>query len=319
MAIQTNTFLVYSAKGVREDLTNEIVNISPEETPFVSNIGRSKAKSTLHEWQTDALTSAAANAKLEGEDYNSVGLDAVTATARIGNYVQISAKTVIISGTQDEVDKAGRKSELAYQVAKKGKELKRDVEFILLSNQGAVAGNSTTARKTGSILAFIKSNVSLGAGGVSPVWTTVPTDVRTDGTPRAFTETLLKTVVQACYTSGAELKLLLVGAAQKQVASTFAGIAAQRYNTQGAKPSTIIGAADIYVSDFGNLAIVPDRFMRAIDALLIDPSRASMLQLRPFMTTPLAKTGDAEKRLLLTEWGLKVDHEAAHGLVTDLS
>lgn len=317
MAIVTNTFLTYDAKGIREDLADVIYNISPEDTPYLTMSKRFSAKQTLHEWQTDSLADPNSdNAHLEGDEAT---FDAVSPTTRIGNYAQISRKTVIISGTEEVVDKAGRKSELAYQLAKRSAELKRDMEAICLANQGAVAGNSTTARKTGSVLAFIKSNSSVGTGGANPTWTNIPTGTRTDGTTRAFTETLLKTVIRSVYESGGTPKVLMVSPAQKQVASTFTGIASTRFNVAGAKPATIIGAADIYVSDFGNVEIVPNRFMRSRDALVLDPRYCGVFYLRPFRQEKLAKTGDAEKRMLLVEWGVRIGNEKAHGIIADLS
>lgn len=316
MAIATNTFTTYSAKGIREDLSNVIYNISPEETPFVSNIGRGTISNTAFDWQTDALAAAAANAQLEGDE---TSYDAVSATTRLQNYAQISRKSVIISGTEEKVNKAGRRSELAYQIAKRGSELKRDIEFSCLNNQGAVAGNTTTARKTGSMQAFLKTNVNKASDGVDPVYTTIPTDVRTDGTARAFSETILKDVIQQVWTEGGTPKMLLVGSFNKQAVSGFAGIAGSRFNVTGAQPSTIIAAADIYVSDFGNVSIVPSRFQKASDAFVIDPEYASIDYLRPMQTMDMAKTGDADKKLMIAEWGLRVHTEKAHGLATDLT
>lgn len=321
MAIKTNTYLGYDTKGIREDLSDIISNISPTETPLLTMCGKGdKAENVFFEWQTDELQAPdLTNAKLEGEDYDSSGLQASVPTVRLGNYCQISSKTAIVSGTNNVTRKAGRGKEMSYQMSKRAAELKRDLESILLSNQGAVAGSSTVARKTASILAFIKTNVNMGATGVNPVYTNIPTGTRTDGTARAFTETLLKDVVQKCYVAGGNPDIIMLGPPQKQVFSAFAGIAAQRYNAEGAKPSTVIGAVDIYVSDFGNLHAVPNRFMRNRDALLLDKEFVSWSKLRDYNTSDLAKTGDAEKKLLLIEYGLRVKNEAALGLVADLT
>ena len=280
-----------------------------------------KVKNVLFEWQTDTLSAVdLTNSKVEGEDYDSVGLQQSTPTVRLGNYVQISSKSAIVSGTNQETEKAGRgNDEMPYQLSKRSKELKRDTEAIMLSNQGAVAGSSAVARKTGSLLAFLKTNVSFGATGINPIYTNIPIQPRTDGTPRAFTEVLLKAVIQQVYVSGGEVNTIMLGPAQKQVFSTFAGIAAQRYNAEGAKASTVIGAVDIYVSDFGNLSAVPNRFQRNADAFLLDKSLFEVRKLRDYKIEPLAKTGDAEKKLLLHEWGLCVKNEAGLGLVADLT
>jgi phage gpG-like protein len=308
------TYTAHSAIGQREDLTDVIYNISPTETPFMSSIGKTKATAVYHEWQTDSLAAATtANAAVEGADATSATL---SPTVRLGNYTQIVQKTIQVSGTLDAVNKAGRKSEKAYQLAKASAELKRDLETILLSNQGRSAGSSTTARQMGSLLSWIKTNSDVGSGGADPA--TIGVSTRTDGTQRTFTETLLKTVVAEVFTSGGSPKILMVGAAGKQKVSTFAGIAAQRFQAPSNKPTTIIGAADVYMSDFGTMSVVPNRFMRTRDALILDPEYAALAYLRPFQTNELAKAGDSEKTQILAEVTLEVKNEAAHGIVADL-
>jgi hypothetical protein len=321
MAIVAGTYTRFTAVGVREDLSNVIYNISPEETPFVSNVSKEKVKNTLFEWQTDALDAAVDNnAVVEGDE---AAFATPTPTVRLGNYTQISRKTIIVSGTLDAVDRAGRATELAYQTAKRGAEMKRDMERMSLANQAGVVGNTTTPRRSAGVPAWLTSNVSRGTGGANGTLTNgIPSAAATDATApnqRPFTETLLKGGIQSCYNSGAKLKILMVGPFNKGVASGFTGIADIRYNAQGAKPTTIIGAADVYVSDFGNLTIVPNRFQRERDAFLLDPEYAAIATLRPMQTIPLAKTGDAEKRMLIVEWGIKMKNEAAHGIVADLT
>ena len=317
MTIVSNTFTTYSAKGIREDLSNVITNIAPEETPFQSNIGRETINNTLFEWQTDTLADAAANAQLEGDDVGT--FDSVTATVRLTNYAQISRKTIILSNTEEVVNKAGRRSELAYQIAKRGSELKRDQEFIFLNGGVAVAGNSTTARVTASLGAFVKTNTDKQTNGTDPSYTTLPNSARTDGNVRTFTETILKNVIQKVWTAGGTPKILMCGPVNKQRVSGFSGIASSRFNIDGgAKPATLIGAVDIYVSDFGNVSVIANRFQRERDAWVIDPDYAKMTVLRPYQQVELAKTGDAEKRMLLIEYGLKVLAENAHGLAADL-
>ena len=317
MAIVTNTFTTYSAKGIREDLSNVITNIAPEETPFTSNIGRENITNTLYEWQTDTLDAAAANAQLEGDDVTSY--DSVTATVRLTNYAQISRKTIILSNTEEVVNKAGRRSELAYQIAKRGSELKRDQEYVMLNGGIAVAGNTTTARVSASLGAFVKTNYDMQTNGANPSYTTLPNSARTDGNVRTFTETILKNVIQQVWTQGGTPKILMVGPVNKQRVSGFSGIASARYNINGGdRPATIIGAADIYVSDFGQVQVVPNRFQRERDAWVIDPEYAKMTVLRPYQQVELAKTGDAEKRMLIVEWGLKILTEKAHGIAADL-
>ena len=324
MSQTSNTFDTFNAKGIRESLSNVIYNISPEETPFMSNIGRENVKNTYFEWQTDSLAAASTtNAQIEGDDVSS--FDSTSPTTRIGNYTQVSRKTLILSGTLESVDKAGRRSELAYQLAKRSAELKRDMESIMLTNQkadGGSAGTSTALRKTGSLLAFLKTNTDKGTGGADPSYTTQPNATRTDATDanlRTFTEAILKSVIQKVWTAGGTPKILMVGPVNKQRVSGFAGIAQIRKDVSGNRPAVIIGAADVYVSDFGNVSVVPNRFQRERDAFVLDPEYAGVAFLRPFQTVELAKTGDAEKRMILVEWGLKVNTEAAHGLAADLT
>ena len=258
-----------------------------------------------------------ANAQLEGDD---VTFDAVTATVRLQNYAQISRKTIVLSNTEEVVNKAGRRSEVAYQIAKRSAELKRDQEFAMLNNAGTTSGSTTAARTSASLGAFIKTNVDYDTtNGVNPSYTTLPQLGRTDGTVRTFTETILKNVIQKVWAQGGTPKILMTGPVNKQRVSGFAGIASSRFNIEGgARPATIIGAADIYVSDFGNVQVVPNRFQRERDAWVLDPDYAKMVVLRPYQQVELAKTGDAEKRMLIVEWGLKVLAENAHGLAADL-
>ena len=317
MAIVTNTFTTFDAKGIREDLSNIITNIAPEETPYMSNIGNESISNSLFEWQTDTLAAAAANKQLEGDDIAS--FDSVTATVRLQNYAQISRKTIVLSATEETVNKAGRRSELAYQIAKRSAELKRDQEYTMLQGAVAAAGNTTTARGTASLQAFIKTNYDMQTNGANPSYTTVPNSARTDGNVRTFTETILKNVIQQVWTSGGTPKILMTGPVNKQRVSGFSGIASSRFNIDGgARPATIIGAADIYVSDFGNVQVVPNRFQRERDAFVIDPDYAKVTTLRPYQQVELAKTGDAEKRMLIVEWGHKVLAENAHGIAADL-
>ncbi len=319
MSAITNTFQTFQSKGNREDLTNRIYDISPEDTPFMSSARRGQASSVYHEWQTDSLAAASTtNAQIQGDDVSS--FDEVTPTVRIGNYTQIMRKTAIVARTTERVSRAGRGREMSYQLAKKTAELKRDMEATLLTNQGASAGNSSTASKFGSFLAFLTSNVNMSStSAANPSYTTTPTGTRTDGTARVFTEAMLKDVMQQAWDEGATPRFLFVGGFNKVKASAFSGVATKTFNRDAEKPTAIIGAADVYVSDFGRLSIVPNRFQRGRDALLVDPSMVTLAYLDGFQTETLAKTGDAEKKMLLAELTLKVHNEKAHGIVADLT
>jgi len=309
------TFTAHTAIGQREDLIDVIYDISPTETPLLSTLARTKATAVFHEWQSDSLAAAtSANAAIEGADATSA---TISPTTRLGNYCQIVQKTVQVSGTLEVVNKAGRRSEKAYQLSKAAAELKRDMETIISANQGRDAGSSSAARKLGAILSWLKTNTSKGTSGTDP--TTIGVSTRSDGATRTFTETLLKDVIKLCYDAGGNPQMLVVGSGLKQKVSAFAGIAAQRYMAPGDQPTTIIGAADVYMGDFGQLSIVPDRFIRTRDALLIDPEYMAVAYLRPFVTNDLAKTGDSENTQMLAEFTLEVRNEAASGIVADLN
>jgi hypothetical protein len=312
------TYQTYTAIGQREDLSDIIYNISPTDTPLMSSIGKTKATAVYHEWQVDSLAAASlTNKAVEGADATSATMGVTT---RAGNRTQIFQKTIQIAGTLEAVDKAGRKSEKAYQLAKASSEVKRDMELTLLSNQLAAAGDSSTARTLGGLQAWLATNGDFGTSGVAGA---SGTTARTDGTDRTFTETILKTVVKEVYTAGGNPKVLMVNPAHKQTVSAFAGIAAQRYMAPSNEATTIIGAADVYLSDFGTMAVVPNRFMNATNAcdetaFVIDPDMLAIAYLRPFSTNELAKTGDSEKTQLICEATLEVKNEAAHGIIADL-
>jgi hypothetical protein len=303
---------------MREDLSDVIYNISPTDTPFMSSIGKNKATATYHEWQTDSLAAAALGGAVEGADASSI---TASPTTRIGNRTQIFTKSVAVAGTLEAVDKAGRKSEKAYQLAKVSAELKRNIELTLLSNQVAATGNSSTARTLGGLQAWLNTNYDGGTDGVAG---SGGTTARVNGTNRTFTEAILKTVIAEVYTAGGSPKVLMVNPAHKQLVSAFAGIAAQRYMAPSDQPTTIIGAADVYMSDFGTISVVPNRFMNSDNAgnetaFIVDPDMAAVSFLRPFETIELAKTGDSEKTQLLAELTLEVKNQAAHGIIADLS
>ena len=315
MAIVANTFTSHSGVGIRESLADIISNISPEEVPFQSNVGSENVSNTYFEWQTDTLASTSTTAVIDGDDVSS--FDATSATTRVGNYTHILRRTTIVADNFSALDTAGRNDELSYQIAKRGKELRRDIEATLTANNAQVAGNSSTARETGGLGAWIATNANAGTGGA--LATGDGTTARTDGTQRDLTEAMVKDVMQQAFTAGGQPSILMVGPHNKTVVSGFAGIAAQRYQAPSDSPTTIIGAADVYLSDFGTLNVVANRFSPERTAYLLDPEYASVCYLRPIQNVALSKTGDAEKSMVLAEFGLKVTNEAAHGVVADLN
>lgn len=324
MAQPTNLFDRYAGtKAVREDLSNIIYNIAPEDTPLMSSIGRENVNNTFFEWQLDNLAAAtAANAAIEGDDAT---LDARTATNRVGNYTQIARKVIGVSQTVEAVDKAGMKSYLAYEMAKASSEIKRDMESSLFANQAAVVGNSTTARRTAGLPAWLRTNTSNGVSGANPTMSSTndgyPNAARTDGTQRNLTETLLNDAIQQVWSQGGDPKIALMGPVNKRRASAFTGIATNRVsqNNGSTEAFSIVAAADVYLSDFGKISMVPSRFQRERDVFVVDPQYASVGFLRNFQTVELAKTGDSIRKMIICEFGLKVKTERSHAIIADLN
>ena len=311
MAQPTNTFDTYDSVGEREDLSDVIYNISPTDTPFLSSAAKTSSTAVLHEWQTDALAAAStSNAVIEGDEAT---LDAVTATTRLSNSCQIMDKTVVITGTQEAVDKAGRASELAYQIAKKAKELKRDMEAQITTNNAEVTGSATAAREMGSLGAWVATNDVMGTSGTSG---SVGNTARTDGTQRAFTEDLLKSVIKSVWNEGGDPTMIMVGPFNKQKLSGFTGNSTR---FDAGADATLYTSVDVYASDFGQLQVVPNRFSRDRDCYVLDMNYWGIAFLRDFSMHELSKTGDSEKRQLLVEATLESRNEAASGLVADLT
>jgi hypothetical protein len=313
MALDANALDSFTTIGNREDLADIIYNISPTETPFMMMCGRGRAKATKHEWQIDTLADAVAtNAVLEGDD---AVMDTKVLSTRLANYTQISDKALIITGTQEVVDKAGRKSELAYQLAKRAKELKRDLEAQMTSNTASVVGDATTARQSASLRAWIATNDDIN-GGSSGGWGGTVTAAATPGTARAFLESDLKSVIQSAWTSGGDPTVIMVGAFNKRVASGFTGNST-RFDR--GEDKRLVAAIDVYVSDFGEHRLVPNRFQDATFAYVLTPRLWSCDYLRSFRQHPLSKAGDHERRQLIVEYTLRSSNEAGSGCVADLT
>ena len=317
MTAPTNLVTTATSVGNREDLSEIIHRVAPEKTPFISNIGKSKAKARYHEWQTEDLASPdATNAQLEGDDVGT--LDAGNNTARVANYCQIFRKTGGVSRTQEIVDKAGRDSELARQKAIKGIELRRDMEKRLIGNFASNNESGATPRRSAGLLGWLTTNVSRGSGGSNGGFSTGVVAAATNGTQRTWTETLLKSVISTAFTNGATPSQIYMGPAHKQQFSAFTGIADIRKDA-GAGLATIVAGAEIYVSDFGDLTAIPHPYGYTRDAALVDPEMAAVAMLDGYKTTPLAKTGDSERFLMTVEACLEVKNEKAHGVVADLT
>jgi hypothetical protein len=309
MAKVTNAFDTYSATSDREQLSNVIYNISPQATPFMSAIGKNSIKNVVFDWQTETLPTATGAGQLEGFELSRA---ASTATTRVSNVAQISSRDATVTGSQQASDPAGKKSEMAHQLAIMAKALKRDMEVALCQKGAKTTGNATTARVTGGFESWITSNVSRGTNGAGAGGGAAPTD----GTQRALTEALLKTVLQSCFTNGGEPSMAICGPVNKQVISGFTGRSSAR---QMVDANTVEASVSIYASDFGELKIVPSNFSRERSLLLVDPDYAKVSYLRDFKTVDISTVGDAETKMILAEYGLEMSNEAAHGIVADLT
>ena len=321
MAIPTNTYTRYTAAtNVREDLADFIAMQDPEKTPIISSAGRATATQTAHEWSRDALRAPNAdNAALDGDDATA---SAKTPPQRIGNYCQIFTDTVQVSGRAEKVDKAGMKSALAYHKAKMYKELMRDMEKMVVSNNVAVLGSGAVAPKAAGLGPSIYTNANHGVGGSTVAHTSgFATVAPTAGAARALTEAIYKTTLQTTYTNAGQVpKAAYFSPAHKVVASSFTGIAQIRSEVKGNSQGTIVGAADVYVSDFGAISHVPHYIMAgSTNVFGLDLSEIKIAYLRPYMSTPLAKTGDSMKEQCLVDATLRVEAEKACFKIADLS
>jgi len=312
MTLETDAFTTYLAVGNREDLSDVIYNVAPTETPFLTGIAKVNASAVLHEWETDSLASAlTSNAVLEGD---AITNDAATATVRLSNTCQIQDKVPRVTGTQEVVKKAGRTSEMAYQVVKRTLELRRDMETTVLNNQAENTGDATTARKMGSVPSWIDTSDSNGGGAAATG--SLGNTARTDGTQRTFTEALLKTVLQSIWNAGGEPDCITLGSFAKTLLSTFTGNAT-RFKT--AEDKKLVSSIDVYGSDWGDLEVIPNRFQRARDAFIFQKDMWAAAYLRPVSLANIGKTGDSQAKQIIVEWTLEARNEASSGAVWDLS
>lgn len=323
MAQVAGTTDTFDLIGIAEDVEELINNISPTETPALTMAKRIKATNVLHQWQTDSLAAAATNRAVEGDDSTYA---TASPTTMLSNYTQIVKKSVMISGTADAVKKYGRKEEFAYQMMKKGKEIKRDIEYAMVRNQASSAGSTSVARSSAGLESMIAGNrvfpattnsVGTTAGFAAGLWT-----APVDGTTAAFNETALVSALDAAWTDGGDPSIIMVNSSQKRAmaafggASKFAGVSVNQGRTA---QSVVIGGVDLYISDFGEHKVVLNRYMRTTTVLCLDPDYLSVAFLRPIKFEERAKTGDATRGELLAEWCLVVGNPDAHAKVQDVT
>ncbi|PVX77172.1 SU10 major capsid protein [Paraburkholderia unamae] len=324
MAVPSGTFQTYTQTNIREDLSNLIFNVDPYKTPVLNMAKKTKATQRNHEWDTDSLAAQnLSNAQVEGD--TPATYLTLTPTARMGNYVQTSNKPVSISGLSQAVVAAGGSNKMGYQLLKKSKELKRDIEGILTYNHAKSIGNSTTASTTAGLPAWLYTNTVFQTGG-SPSGANPSLNANgwTDGTSTrtynsvtaAITEAQVKQVLQSIYKNSGDCpEYAIVSPANKQNISAFTGPGTRFIEVED---KTLQTAVDVYSSDFGDVKIIPDIFLaQSKDCFFINPDYIRVAYLRPFQTIPLAKVGDSDQKLLLVDYALEVGNEHAHGLLTD--
>lgn len=322
MTQATETFDSYDAKGNREDLQDKIYMVSPEKTPIVSATRRFTATNRLHEWQRDTLaTPNKDNAVIEGDDRTG---SALTATARVANTVQLFDKVAVVSSTQEKSKSAGRSSEMKYQISKAMVELKRDLEAMILSDNVAVTGSSTVARKSAGLGTLLYTNTSHGGSGATPAHTSgLATTAQTAGTNRAFADTQLKSVLQSIFTNSGEMpSIISMTPSHKGGFSAFTGIASNRIDVKKGKQAVIVGGADVYMSDFGELTVVPNYVQSTSNpntVFILNPEYAGVAYLGGFKSEPLAKTGHTSKEMVSVEACLVVTSESAQGKICNLT
>jgi GNAT superfamily N-acetyltransferase len=316
MAVPSQTIQNVARVGVREDLSDRIGELFPDDTPFQRAIGTSNVNNTYTEWQTDSLVAANHDNKtVQGDD---LANDNRPNTTRVGTHTQIFKKVIGSSTTVEWTNKAGRRSELARETMKAGREIRTDMEKRFLGNYASVAATASVAGETAGALAWLTSNVSRGVGGSSGGFSAGIVGAATNGTQRAYTEPLLKTVLQSAWTNGGNPSMVITNGTQKQAAAAFAGLADARREAGNGR-LTIVAGADIYVSDFGEIQFVPDRFASARDALVVDPEYWDVGIGDALKIMPLAKTGLAERRAMYAEVALRCLNQAASAVVADLT
>lgn len=296
MVQPADTLSTYGTTGIREDLADVIYLIDPVDTPFMSMVEQVDASATNHEWQTQALAGASdANAVIEGDDATT---DAATPTARLGNYTQISDKVPRVSGTNRAVTSAGRADEMDYQVMLKGMELRRDMESSLLANKAKVAGNDTTARVLAGIYSWLATNCSVGATGSAP--TGDGTDTATPGTPRSLSETIFDDSIRGCWEEGGNPDYVLTTGTLKQAFSKLTFSSITKFDRT--EDQTLYAAVEVFVSDFGTLKLVPDRFIVDQTMAILQMDLWGVAFLRNMVRQPLAKTGDTDREQIIVEY-----------------
>ena len=330
MTVPAATFQTYTAKGIKEDVSNVIYNISPTEHPFTQAVSKGKATQGKTEWQTDALAAASAtNSIIEGDDATALTADP---TVRLNNQLQTLRKVVGVSGKLRAVDSYGRADEFEYQLGKRMEELGNDLEAALTQNNAATTGGASSAPLMASYESWIASAntaagnyISMGTGtaqtspgydGTALTPVTAPTDSTVAGT---LTEAGLKYVLKECWNKGGKPTKVICGIEVKQkISGSFTGIATRFLNVPGETQTAVIAGADVYVSDVGKVTIVPSRFCRSRTVLVVDPTKWKIVSLRGFRMERLGKTGDSDRAQIVGDYSLQCLNPLASGKIADV-
>jgi Family of unknown function (DUF5309) len=311
MAVPTNTLQTYQSTNNAEDVTDIVMNISPVDTPLLTMAKKTTAEATYTQWPIESLSAVdTANANIEGDDAT---VDASTTPTLVGNYTQLMDKVASVTTTQNAIKKYGVKNEMAKQMAKKGKELKRDMETTMFLNQARVIGAAGTAQKMRGLPGWLTTNDARAGDGAQGS----ASAAATDGTQRAFTEALFKAVVVTCITNADDLpSVVMAGPANRaNLSSQLSGNSTRFYDI---KDGTLNASISVYRSDYGPLKLVMNRFQRERDMFFLNPAFIGVRTLEPMQAVDLARTGLTEKKQLWTNFTLEVSNEAAHGVLADL-
>lgn len=312
MAVPTNTLQTYQSANNAENVTEIVMNIDPIDTPTLTLAKKTTAEATYTQWPIESLSAVdAANANIEGDDAT---VDASTTPTLVGNHTQLMDKVASVTTTQNAIKKYGVKNEMAKQMAKKAKELKRDMETTMMLNQARVVGAAGTAQRMRSMGSWLTTNVSRGATGANGSATTAATD----GTQRPFTEALFRALVVTAITNADELpSVVMAGPANRANLSTqLSGNSTRFYEL---KDGELNASISVYRSDYGALKLVMNRFQRERDMWLLNPDYVAVRTLEPLQSIDLARTGLTEKKQIWTNFTLEVGNEKAHAVLADLN
>lgn len=302
MSVPSGSYQTYQAIGNREDLIDLITNISPKDTPILSMTESVKVSAVLHEWQTQALKTPTAVARIEGDDAN---IKTVTPTVRLTNSTQIIDNNFIVTETQQATKAAGRASEEAYQTEIAMNELANDIEYAYVVNSAAVTGASGTARQLKGLKGWVVTNISSATAN------------------RALTSSILDALLKTVWLAGGKPDVILTGGSQKIAFTNTTNFPGMTRNITATNQQGYYLAVDVYQGGIGGeMKLVTSTIMgnnldNQIFCLQMDKFRKGWL--RPIKKNELGRAGDGMKFQIVAETTLESLNEKASGVVTNLS